>query len=112
MADRIKTALERGSQYTLEAILWRLVEGSLQLWTYGNQAVLVTSLIDDYCLLLCCSGDNMTKWLHCLERIEGWAKSEGCESMRIHGRRGWSRVLGYKIEGIDEIGLTIMGKAL
>jgi hypothetical protein len=36
---------------------------------------------------------GMARWLHLLAPIEDWAKSEGCDAMRIMGRRGWGRVL-------------------
>ncbi len=36
---------------------------------------------------------GMARWLHLLTPIENWARAEGCDAMRIMGRRGWSRVL-------------------
>ena len=46
-----------------------------------------------FCIIVACGGDQMTRWLDLLAPIEDWARSEGCDAMRIMGRRGWSRVL-------------------
>lgn len=111
----IKRALDRGSVYTPESIYDGLRASYLQLWVWqeqGVECVLVTSIVSDYCLLLCLSGKNMENWLHVLPTIESWAKTEGCKSMRIQGRKGWSRLLGYEITGRDELSLHIMEKEL
>jgi hypothetical protein len=35
------------------------------------------------------------------ERIEQYAKDEGCSAIRLYGRKGWERVLdGYKVEHV------------
>lgn len=111
VAHHIERALERGSQYTLDEVFGRLLTGHLHLWTYGDEAALVASLIGDECLLLCCGGRNMSNWIHHLADVEAWARSEGCVSLRIQGRKGWSKY-GFAIQGRDELGLTIMRKDL
>lgn len=81
----------------------------MQLWTSFNQgceAALVTSIQDGYCLLLAASGENMDEWVQWLPIVEAWAKEHDCESMRLYGRRGWSKVLGYEID------YTAMSKTL
>ena len=35
----------------------------------------------------------MKLWLHLLDGIEAFARAEGCDAMRIIGRKGWARVL-------------------
>jgi hypothetical protein len=53
------------------------------------------------CIIVACGGDEITRWLDLLALIEDWAKSEGCDAMRIMGRRGWSRVLpAYRLTRI------------
>jgi hypothetical protein len=36
---------------------------------------------------------DMRRWIGLLERIEEFARAEGCEATRIIGRKGWARVL-------------------
>jgi hypothetical protein len=36
---------------------------------------------------------DMRRWIELLERIEEFARAEGCEATRIIGRKGWARVL-------------------
>ena len=36
---------------------------------------------------------DMRRWIGLLERIEDFARAEGCEATRIIGRKGWARVL-------------------
>ncbi len=49
------------------------------------------------CVLTACGGHGMNEWLPLIEKIEAFAKAEGCASMRIFGRPGWLRALdGYR----------------
>lgn len=41
-------------------------------------------------------GRDMERWLHLIEELERWARDEGCDSMEVHGRSGWERVLGWE----------------
>ena len=96
----IGKALDRGSRYNRTDIFYGLIDGTMQLWTHHNQgieAALVTKLDDDYCLLLACGGTNMAKWQDYIAFVEDWAKSKGCKEMRIYGREGWAKALGYDI---------------
>ena len=73
----------------------------MQLWTCETdhiQGALVTSLQDDYCLLLAMGGYNMSIWKPWIAYVEEWAREKGCKEMRIYGRRGWARVYDYKID--------------
>ena len=54
-----------------------------------------------FCILTACGGTNMQSWLPLLERIEDYARAEGCKAMRIYGRDGWLRALsGYARKAI------------
>jgi hypothetical protein len=74
----------------------------MQLWTSRNdviEAALVTTLQDDYCLLLCAGGDNADEWTQWLPIVEQWAKEHGMNKMRLYGRIGWLRKLkGFRAE--------------
>lgn len=45
------------------------------------------------CTIVACGGVKASRWLHVIERIENYAKDEGCDLVRILGRKGWLRVL-------------------
>ena len=108
--DQVQKALDEGSDYTLDEIFQGLSNREMQLWAYGIDAALVTSVKNQhnrrYCLLLALGGENMREWLGCLDHIENWAREQGCTEMRIYGRRGWSKLLGYDIQW------TMMSKPL
>ena len=97
----IQKALDRGSNYDIADIYSGLCRAEMQLWTWGDDAALVTSLQSDgeryWCLLLALGGAKMEEWKCCLPFIEEWAKNKGCDELRIYGRRGWAR-LGFDIE--------------
>jgi hypothetical protein len=98
----IGTALERGSIYNRTQIFDGLIDSTMQLWTSQRdgeiEACLVTKIEEDYCLLLACAGENMQEWGKYFTILEDWAKSNGCKSLRIHGRVGWAKAFGFEIE--------------
>ncbi len=48
------------------------------------------------CVITACAGADMQRWLPLISHIEKFASSEGCNCVRIYGRKGWLRVLdGY-----------------
>ncbi len=112
----IEKALSRGSVYNSEELKEGLKQSRYQLWTWQTDkidAVMVTSVrkgID--CLLLTMAGSGLRDWVKCLPWVEEWAKHYQCKRMVLHGRKGWSRVLGYTITGQDELGIDIMVKEL
>lgn len=111
----VQRALDRGSIYTLEEIKEGHAIGKFQAWSDDDlKAVLITALQEDherFCLLLALSGENMRDWLPLLSYIEQWASLEGAKSIRIYGRKGWSRVVNYPIIGKDGTAY-IMSKGL
>jgi hypothetical protein len=38
-------------------------------------------------------GERMNDWLDHIVQIEAWAKSLGADEVRIHGRKGWGKVM-------------------
>jgi len=97
----IKSALDRGSNHTLAEIYEGLCSKQMQLWMYGNGA-LVTSIQTDkrnkYCLLLTLAGERMSEWFQYFPIVENWARDEGAVEMRLYGRPGWKKITGYKID--------------
>jgi len=53
------------------------------------------------CVLTACGGTDRKRWLPLLEKIEAYARDQGCSVLRILGRRGWQRVLRkYRITNV------------
>lgn len=58
-------------------------------------------------IVTACAGDHMERWLPLRQRVESYAKAEGCSCVRLYGRKGWERTLkDYRVEHV------IMEKAL
>ena len=97
----IEKALERGSNYTIDEILQGLCGSAMQLWTWGDDAALVTTIQNDgdkrWCLLLALGGSKIEEWSVYLPWVEKWARSKDCDELRIYGRPGWKK-LGFDIE--------------
>ena len=59
--------------------------------------ILINSEIGRVCIITVCGGSDMKRWLPLIDEIEAYAKQEGCERVRINGRKGWLRVRdGYE----------------
>ena len=98
----IKKALDMGSNYSLDEVYMGLCRSDMQLWMWGHDAALVTSIQNSkgkcYCLLLALGGKALSEWFQYFPLVENWARDEGAEEMRIYGRRGWAKVTGYDID--------------
>lgn len=99
----IKAAIEATDLTRFEDIEKSVLDGNQLLWLAWNgqsiEAAATTQLYHDACILTACSGHHRERWLPLFERIEQFARDEGCKTMRIYGRRGWERVLdGYRAE--------------
>ena len=111
----IKKALDRGSIYTLEDVYDNLRECRMQLWCYRDpklRAVLTTGIIGDECFLITLGGNNIQDWIDAYPIIERWAIEQGCGSMKIHGRKGWAKILGFEIVSKDHLNLYVMEKLI
>lgn len=95
----VERALETGSNYTIDEVYDGLKTKRMQLWTWGEDAALVTSIQTDdvtFCLLLAIGGKDMAVWLKYLPLVEEWAREQGATELRIYGRRGWTRLEGFE----------------
>ena len=68
-------------------------------------AAAVTQIADTdrqkVCTILACGGKQMRKWLPLLEGIEKYARTMGCDVVRLMGRKGWQKVLnGYSAKRV------------
>jgi len=88
-------------------LLKLVAAGEYQMWgaADGEQldAVMLTRLVQypraKSCELASVFGKNMKEWLGLLDKLESWAKREGCTCIQPVGRPGWERVLkphGYE----------------
>lgn len=86
-----------------------VLSGNALLWLVWDDpvvlAAVVTQLIvkDDrkICVIMACGGEDAQKWVHLIQKIEAYARAEGCESVKIIGRKGWMRLLpDYSAEKI------------
>jgi hypothetical protein len=55
--------------------------------------VLIGTEIGKVCIITACGGHDMQRWLPLIDRIELYARAEGCRRIRIFGRKGWLRAL-------------------
>lgn len=94
----IREAMERGGGDFAEVEATTL-SGEKLLWLAVDEqaiwAAAVTGLHVErgksFCCIWACGGKERTRWLDMESLIEKYAKDEGCQSMRIYGRRGWAR---------------------
>ncbi len=88
---------------SLEEIVEKLLEGNMQMWVIGDEddlqilGVLLTQIktLKNMKLLnvYLCSGEALDDWTVHLETLEEWGRSEGCDFITAHGRRGWKKKL-------------------
>jgi hypothetical protein len=101
--DFIRAAIERTGLSDFNDIEKDVLSGDQLLWLAISErveAAATTHLSRGVCTLTACGGHQMERWLPLLDRIEKYAKDEGCK-MRIYGRPGWQRVLdGYRVEHV------------
>jgi len=101
----VKTDMGRLSELDTDVL-----SGRALLWVahsdgHGIEAATVTRLDlterSKVCTILACGGKGRSRWLHLLSGIEAYAKAEGCDGVRLYGRRGWKRALpDYREIGI------------
>ena len=82
-----------------------ILAGRSLLWLAWNGSsvesaaatILINSEIGKVCIISACGGSHMKRWLPLIDQIESYAKHEGCQRVRIFGRKGWLHVLeGYE----------------
>ncbi|WP_316176152.1 hypothetical protein [Bradyrhizobium sp. SZCCHNRI1073] len=100
----IRAAIERTNLSDFAEIEKDVLSGDQLLWLAVSdhiEAAATTQLSRNVCTLTACSGHQRERWLPLFKMIEKYAKDEGCQTMRIFGRKGWERVLdGYHVEHV------------
>lgn len=84
-----------------------LKQGKLQLWILWDDnkntiqekynGLVITQLIirskKKVCHMPMVTGKNRQKWQHLIEKIENFAKDQGCDCMELIARPGWQKIL-------------------
>lgn len=100
----IERAYAEVDEQTPDELLERFADGKMLLWVSLKNgdiaAVLVTALEKRpsglCCRLVAAAGVGERKWAEWHQRIESYARAEGCVKLTAEGRPGWGRVLpGY-----------------
>ena len=101
----VKAAAERGDLTTFAALEQSVLYGNGLIWlafVHGGtdnlpSGVALTELIRSEkslaCVITACGGEDFRDWICLIHKIEKYARAEGCDCVRIFGRRGWARVL-------------------
>lgn len=110
--DMLDGVAERsGGRWSVSGILSRFANAEWQLWMVwdGEQprAVVGTELYLEMtglkcCMVRFCAGHGAADWSHLLDRIEAFAKAEGCAYLDMLARKGWAKHLpDYKLTHIE-----------
>ena len=73
------------------ALLWLVYDGPKTLAAVVTKIVLTEK--SRVCLILAVGGEGAKDWTHLLSDAERYARAEGCDAIRLFGRRGWQRLL-------------------
>jgi len=107
IAEILQGGIERAHGcVTADHVIDMVLRDEMQMWgiteTDGDDtdvlAIFCTELMqyptgEKACRIAIMSGTGMSKWLGLLPVVEEFARSEGCGTMEVHGRKGWGRVL-------------------
>jgi hypothetical protein len=101
VCDLIYEAMRRGNLSGYQGVADLVLGGRGLLWLAWDgqkvHAAAVTALVATewrkVCELIACGGKDLPRWLHLIEKIEDYARAEGCSAVRIVGRKGWQRML-------------------
>jgi hypothetical protein len=96
----VRRSIERVDLSKFDCVEREVLNGDALLWVVHNgviNAAVITQLsINEggkVCTIISCGGGGVIAALGLLERIEQYAKQEGCRSVLVYGRKGWARAL-------------------
>jgi hypothetical protein len=101
VAGFIRGAVEHTGDFALDELRDSVLSGPSLLWIITSdgeiKGAVITDLIvnqrgEKICDLVACGGKDLDSWRHLMPDLEKFAKSEGCQKVRLSGRRGWGRV--------------------
>lgn len=88
------------------ALLWLAWDGA-KVWAAAVTQITSNNEDKTY-TIVACGGEDRTRWMFLIDKLEEHARDEGCARVRINGRRGWTKALeGYRVRSVIlEKGLT------
>lgn len=103
--------IERFSEHLQFDIRADLKDAKCQLWGLQDgeriAGVAITAIVGRTCEVIGAAGSASYEDMHRLNHeIESWARSIGCTQMRIFGRKGWIRLMGYRQTGLSATGIV------
>ena len=97
--ERLEEALHYvPNNVTLDEIIDNLADRRMQLWDIdnGNATALTyfhTSNHEKMLTIVTLTGDHMQRWFSSfMDRMEEYARGEGCSRIEAAGRKGWEKV--------------------
>ena len=101
--------MDKGSDKTAEEIYKGLKDRRYQLWIAWDEQIRACCITETIhyepdgllCTIVMCAGDNLRRWIKHIKTIEEWAESKGCFAIELVGRKGWEKILKYKVTGND-----------
>lgn len=97
-------------RYSVEGILTQVFREDWQLWAVitGDhlQALLATTLSVELsghrtAGIVFAVGEAPREWVHLIDELEDWARTQGCTRLEIWARKGWAKMLqDYKLSHV------------
>ncbi len=102
----IKSAIDRTGLSEFEQVERQVMSGDQLLWLALSdhvEAAATTHLVKTsgrpILIVTACAGTQRERWIGLRQKVEAYARAEGCSRVRLYGRRGWERVLpDYRVE--------------
>ena len=88
--------------YSFDDVAAEIATGRMQLWP-APDACAVTQIIgfpQKTFLHIFLAGGNMGRLKDMIESAAEWGRSQGCAAMTMTGRKGWARVLDWRVTSI------------
>ena len=104
----IEDALEYAKgTHTLDDIWNGIVDGTFQFWPGDKSAIITEVQIypQKKTMHIFLAGGDLNELLEMEKSVRAFAKTIGCNSMSISGRRGWLRI--FERDGWQEVCTTI-----
>lgn len=110
VAPHLDKALARQGEFRAEDIRQMCAGNMMQLWYVPGTHALVTQVqgkpLCRTLMIVLCGGEGLEQASAVIRTLEDYGRAMQCTEVRIQGRRGWGRLLGY--ESME----TIMRKKL
>ena len=96
----VKPALEN-SLTDFEMVARAVSNGEMLLWLTWDGTRIYSATVTQlsvsngkrFCTIVACGGFEMSRWIHLVDKIEQFARDEGCASIVIIGRLGWQKFM-------------------